>query len=74
MGTLEKRDSLIKFFSQIPKPNTNLRTDFLKLDNFKAIIRNEQSQFITKMEIKDGIGLNYPLTENIFVIITCVLN
>jgi MoxR-like ATPase len=26
------------------------------------------------MEIKAGIGKNYPLTENIFVIITCVLN
>lgn len=46
----------------------------MKVENFKAIIRNEQNQFIQQMEIKQGIGMNYPLTENIFVIITCILN
>jgi hypothetical protein len=46
----------------------------MKVENFKAIIRNEQNQFIQQMEIKEGIGMNYPLTENIFVIITCILN
>lgn len=26
------------------------------------------------MELKDGIGKNLPLKENIFVIVTCILN
>ncbi len=27
-----------------------------------------------KMDLKKGIGKNYPLKENVFVIITCILN
>lgn len=26
------------------------------------------------MDLKSGIGMNYPLKENVFVIITCILN
>jgi len=41
MGSMEQRDGIIKFISTLPKPSMNIKTDHLKLDNFKAIIRNE---------------------------------
>jgi hypothetical protein len=46
MGSMEQRDGIIKFISTLPKPSMNIKTDHLKIDNFKAIIRNEQNQFI----------------------------
>lgn len=75
MGEQLKRDGVIKFVSNVQQPGmTTKKKKCLQIDRFKDIVKREQERFLDKMEIKAGIGRNYPLTENIFVIITCILN
>ena len=46
----------------------------LKEENFQHIVNREQDRFLGHMEINKGIGESLTLKENIFVIITCILN
>ena len=59
--------------AKIPNPD-GLNIEHLKSDNFELLCKREQEKFLHKMDLKAGIGMNYPLKENVFVIITCILN
>jgi hypothetical protein len=48
--------------------------EHLSSGNFLRVVKREQDRFLDQMELKPGIGKNAPLKENIFVIITCILN
>lgn len=75
MGEQLKRDGVIKFVSNVSSTGIiTKKKKCLQIDRFKDIVKREQERFLDKMEIKAGIGRNYPLTVNIFVIITCILN
>jgi len=58
---------------KIPNPDS-LNIEHLRSENFEKLCKNEQEKFLQKMDLKAGIGMNYPLKENVFVIITCILN
>lgn len=72
MSTKEKRDRIIDALTKC-YTSTNSRNPFGK-GEFSDIIENEQKRVLDKMAIPAGIGKNYPLKENVFVIINCILN
>ena len=42
--------------------------------SFKNILEEEYNRYLDNIEIPLAIGRNTPLKENVFVIITCILN
>lgn len=46
----------------------------LNINIYKKILEDEYKVFLDNIEIPPGIGKNTPLKENIFVMITCILN
>jgi len=46
----------------------------LQKEKFKGIVKQEQKRFLDGMTLERGTGLNRSLMENIFVMITCILN
>ncbi len=42
--------------------------------SFEDILKEEYKVYLDNIEIPPGIGKNTPLKENIFVIITCLMN
>jgi hypothetical protein len=44
------------------------------VQTFNEVVEQEQRRFLDEMQLKAGIGKNYPLSENVFVTITCILN
>ena len=46
----------------------------ISLHSFQRILEEEYNLYLDNIEIPRGIGRNKPLKENIFVIITCILN
>jgi len=72
MSTKEKRDRIIDALGNYYS-STNSRNPLSK-NEFFDIIENEQKRVLEKMAIPAGIGKNYPLKENVFVIINCILN
>ena len=70
LSSSEKRNQII---SDLSKKFSSSYKSF-QIDKFKKVIHDQQRFFLDRMDIKQGIGKNLPLSENIFVIITCILN
>jgi hypothetical protein len=54
--------------------STENRTDFSKPGYFENVLDQEQASYMDHMEIEEGIARNKALKENIFVVLTCILN
>lgn len=69
MRIQDKRDDLVKSCTRLGKHQQGI-----SVDDFNDIVKKEQLHFLNQMQIKAGIGKNNPLSENIFVTVTCILN
>ncbi|KAK3713135.1 hypothetical protein QZH41_001214 [Actinostola sp. cb2023] len=50
------------------------RSDLWNTDSFQQIIRAEQEDYLSRMELPEGTARNFALRENVFVILICILN
>eukprot|EP00347_Sterkiella_histriomuscorum_P010832 403374756 len=71
---ISEQDKRNSFISKLHKTLGVQANNCINPQNFKTIVNQEQNRFIREMEIKKGIGMSQTLKENIFVIITCILN
>ena len=51
-----------------------MRTEFSKPNYFEKLLDDEQGSYMDNMEIEEGIARNKALKENLFVVLTCILN
>ncbi|XP_022802189.1 uncharacterized protein LOC111339738 isoform X1 [Stylophora pistillata] len=68
--TGRERDSFCKEMSRLIKKRKAHFPD----EGFQAIVREEQEDYLSRMELPDGTAKNAALRENVFVILVCILN
>ena len=64
------RECMIDLFSR----NGIVMTNDENVDSFAAIVRMEQEDYLSRMELPRGTARNAALRENVFVMLVCILN
>ena len=71
MNTQEVKDDYLNHLIDLSVKNNSLS---FKVNEFHNVLKQEYKRYIDQMEIPINIGKNIPLKENVFAMITCIIN